>query len=49
MKNRNRSWWNGKINQILHACTTTDKNHLFEKERLSQVTVKQSTVFFYEW
>ena len=25
------------------------KKRLFEKEKLSQVTVKQSTVFFYEW
>ena len=25
------------------------KKHLFEKEKLSQVTVKQYTVFFYEW
>ena len=24
------------------------KKHLFEKEKLSQVTVKQYTVFFYE-
>ena len=25
------------------------KKRLFEKEKLSQVTVKQSTFFFYKW
>ena len=46
MKNRNRVWWNGKINQIPHAFTQYHKKRLFEKEKHSQVTVKQSTVFF---
>ena len=44
IKNRNRSLQNGKTNQIPHACKY-NKKHLFEKKKLSQVTVKQPTVF----
>ena len=48
-KFRNRLWWNGKLIKYKRD-VQNHKKCLFEKFNLSQVTVKQSTVFFfYEW